>query len=467
MKSAHPVNSACTIFFSVILLINGCGKEHPVVPSDRLPIWPDGEGLEMSAYWEDESVDFQGEAISLREGQWRLLPGEDDELELRWQEAGSAGFRMTAGEPMDLTGFREEGAISMEMAFHEFSESGLSIGVSCGEGCRRSFSLNVPLYDMLDSESGADPAAFQNSTSDDTVIADGQTGEEMEDLPEEASNDDDLLWHRISVPLSCFIREGDDLSEVDVPFLLEAGGTGAVRVRNIEWNRQSDDPIDCPHYSEAAVTPAPLQEYWARSWWMDRYHDKLEEPGRESARLVFLGNSITQGWESEGQEVWEQYYADRDAINLGFSGDRTENVLWRLQKGHVDGLDPELVVLMIGTNNTGHRQDPPESVDLGIGMILDELKSRLQDTRILLLAIFPRGNERDNEMRRLNRLINERIAGYSDHDRVYFMDINSVFLDDDGRLTEEIMPDYLHPNEQGYRLWAEAMEPMIQQLLGD
>ena len=98
--------------------------------------------------------------------------------------------------------------------------------------------------------------------------------------------------------------------------------------------------------------------------------------------------------------MWTKYYADRNALNLGFSGDRTENVLWRLQNGEIDGIAPKLAVIMIGTNNTGHRSDPPEQIAAGVQAILSELQQRLPDTKVLLLAIFPRGADKDDPMRR-------------------------------------------------------------------
>jgi beta-glucosidase len=214
-----------------------------------------------------------------------------------------------------------------------------------------------------------------------------------------------------------------------------------------------------------ALTPATLQEEWAVEWWMPRHEAKLEEAGREDAKLLFIGNSITHGWEDAGKEVWDEYYAPYGGYNIGFSGDRTENVLWRFQHGELDGIDPELAILMIGTNNTGHRQDPPECTARGIEMILDELKNRLPDTEILLLAIFPREASPDGELRQLNNTINEKIAQFADGKRVYFLNINDAFLDDNGVLSEEIMPDLLHPNEYGYQLWAEEMQPKIDELL--
>lgn len=205
----------------------------------------------------------------------------------------------------------------------------------------------------------------------------------------------------------------------------------------------------------------------AQDWWMPRHEEKLEDPDREDANLLFLGDSITQGWEGTGKDVWDRYYEDFGSFNIGFSGDRTEHVLWRLQNGEVDGMNPELTVLMIGTNNTGHRQDPPECTARGIEMILDELKERLPETKILMLAIFPRGETPDDPLRQLNNEINNRIQSFADNNRVYFLNINDAFLDDNGRLPESIMPDMLHPNEYGYEIWAEQMEPTLERLLSN
>jgi len=218
-------------------------------------------------------------------------------------------------------------------------------------------------------------------------------------------------------------------------------------------------PSDAP-----ALTPAPLQEEWAVEWWMPRHEAKLTEEGRENARLLFIGNSITHGWEDAGKDIWNKYYASHGAYNIGFSGDRTENVLWRFQHGELDGISPELAILMIGTNNTGHRQDSPECTARGIEMILDQLKQRLPDTEVLLLAIFPREASPDGDLRQLNNQINQRIKEFSDGERVHFLNINDTFLDEDGVLSEEIMPDLLHPNEYGYRLWAGAMQPKLEEL---
>lgn len=222
--------------------------------------------------------------------------------------------------------------------------------------------------------------------------------------------------------------------------------------------------VMCPD-SAAALNPAPLEEEWAVEWWMPRHEEKHTEENRESSEILFIGDSITHGWETEGSEIFREYYSDYHIHNLGFSGDRTENVLWRIENGALDKLDPKVAVMMIGTNNTGHRQDSPECTAKGIEMILNELNDRLPDTHVLLLAIFPRSESPDDELRELNEDINNRIREFDSRENVTFENINKIFLTEDGVLAEEIMPDHLHPNEYGYELWAEEMLPMMKRLL--
>jgi len=198
---------------------------------------------------------------------------------------------------------------------------------------------------------------------------------------------------------------------------------------------------------------------------MPRHEAKLTEDGRATADVLFIGDSITHGWETSGKTVANSYFSDFSIYNIGYSGDRTENVLWRFNHDEIDSINPELAVLMIGTNNTGHHQDSPECTAEGIKTILDELGEKLSETEVLLLAIFPRGETPDNDLRQLNNSINQRIKSFADGERIHFMNVNSVFLDEKGNLPEEIMPDQLHPNEQGYELWAEAMLPAIRELL--
>lgn len=218
-----------------------------------------------------------------------------------------------------------------------------------------------------------------------------------------------------------------------------------------------------------ALSPEVQTAAWAQSWWMPRHEQKLAEAQQRKGAvdLLFIGDSITHGWESGGKAVWDEFYAGRRPFNIGFSGDRTEQVLWRFQHGEIDGFTPKVAVVMIGTNNTGHRQDKAEDTSAGVAAILAELKQRSPTTKVLLLAVFPRGATAKDPLRQLNDRINILLKQLADDERVFFLNINSVFLKKDGTLPKAVMPDLLHPNPAGYRLWARAMEPTLRQLLGE
>tara|TARA_B100000029_G_scaffold408601_1_gene409912 strand:- start:41 stop:781 length:741 start_codon:yes stop_codon:yes gene_type:complete len=213
-----------------------------------------------------------------------------------------------------------------------------------------------------------------------------------------------------------------------------------------------------------AVSPEPRKA----AWWTKRHDAKIAALKKQDrVDLLMIGDSITHSWESKGKKTWAEYYADRNAFNIGYSGDRTEHVIWRLQHGEIDGISPKLAVIMIGTNNTGHRQDPPKDTAAGIKAILAILKKKLPKTKILLLGVFPRGATRDDKLRKINVGINQIIKSFADGQRVHFLDLSSTFLDDKGNLPKSVMPDLLHPNEDGYGMWAKAQEPMIKKLLGE
>ena len=122
---------------------------------------------------------------------------------------------------------------------------------------------------------------------------------------------------------------------------------------------------------------------------------------------------------------------------------------------------------MIGTNNAGHRNEKSEDTAAGIRAIVDELQGRLPETKILLLGIFPRGADVNNEKRKLNTGTNEIIKSFADGEKVVFLNINDQFLDDNGNLPKSVMPDLLHPNAGGYQTWADAMEPQLKKMMGE
>jgi len=214
-----------------------------------------------------------------------------------------------------------------------------------------------------------------------------------------------------------------------------------------------------------SVVPAVQAADRTHVWWGKRHKQKVARIQQGNVELLMIGDSITHAWKYIGREVWNKYYKHRNAVNLGFSGDRTEHVIWRLQNGEVAGISPKLAILMIGTNNTGQRRDSAKRIAAGIKAIIKELQTRLPETKILLLAIFPRGEKPEDLFRKLNDQVNTIISAYADNRTVFFLDINNRFLDEKGNLSKTIMPDLLHLNAKGYQIWAEAMEPMIKKLL--
>ncbi len=196
-------------------------------------------------------------------------------------------------------------------------------------------------------------------------------------------------------------------------------------------------------------------------WWRQRHNEKMKLAKDGPHDLVFIGDSITQGWEGPGKDIWTEYYTGRKALNLGFSGDRTEHVIWRLMNGELDNVDPKAFVVMIGTNNTGHRMDSAEDTASGVKRILEILRTRKPDAKIVLLSVFPRGEKPDDKMRVRNNEINERIKAFADGTQILHLDVNDRFLNPDGILPKEIMPDFLHPQAEGYKRWAEALEPTL------
>lgn len=209
-----------------------------------------------------------------------------------------------------------------------------------------------------------------------------------------------------------------------------------------------------------ATQPVPRTE----EWWVARHEHFNAQAAAGGIDLVLLGDSITHAWEGPGKEVWTEYYAHRNAANFGISGDRTQHVLWRIDHGNFDGINPKLIVIMIGTNNS-HDNTAAEIAD-GVTAIVQKLHGKLPETKILMLAIFPRGSEPTDERRINNMAANEIFRGIADGKMIHYLDIGRVFMNPDGTISAEIMPDFLHLTPAGYRLWADAMEEKVAELMG-
>ena len=193
-------------------------------------------------------------------------------------------------------------------------------------------------------------------------------------------------------------------------------------------------------------------------------HERFNERvSKGNVDLVFIGDSITEGWEDEGKKVWKEFYGTRNAVNLGIGGDRTQHVIWRLDHGNLEGIKPKVAVVMIGTNNSG--DNSPQEIADGITRIVHQIREKTSQTRILLLAIFPRGKDQADSRRQVNQKTNVLIQKLSDNKHVFYQDIGERFLTNNGELTLDIMPDLLHLSQKAYRIWAEAIEQSLSRLM--
>ena len=208
------------------------------------------------------------------------------------------------------------------------------------------------------------------------------------------------------------------------------------------------------------------------SWQMKRHQKKVEAAANGGGKVVFIGDSITHFWESNGNEQLKAYFSRGDwkMFNLGFSGDRTEHVIWRLENGELDGYEAKFVNIMIGTNNTGHfpleKESPADTVE-GVRKILALVREKQPKALVLLNAIFPRGANADDSKRLRNDQVNAEIRKLADGKDVFWLDLTEEFLDLDGTLPKSLFPDRLHPAGAGYEIWYRAVKPYVEYALSD
>jgi lysophospholipase L1-like esterase len=234
-----------------------------------------------------------------------------------------------------------------------------------------------------------------------------------------------------------------------------------------------------PSFARTVLAAIPISRM-DLSWWRARFEAKQVELREKHPKLIYLGDSITQNWERHGPQdwadyapVWQRFYGDRDAVNLGFIGDTTSSLIWRLRNGELDGISPKVAVVLIGANNLGRLHWPAEDTVAGIDTIIAELHHRLPQTKVLLLSVLP--SERSAWASETTVAINHALADkYAHGDGVTFVDVGRVFLRD-GKLDRGLFYDPklvppeapLHPTAEGMALMAAAMEPTLAALVGD
>ncbi len=198
--------------------------------------------------------------------------------------------------------------------------------------------------------------------------------------------------------------------------------------------------------------------------WLKRHDGFVAIAKKGDVDVLFLGDSITDAWRGkDAQPTWKKHFVPLKAANFGIGGDRTQHVLWRIQNGELDGVTPKVAVLMIGTNNTG--DDSAEQIADGVAAIVKELRTKTPATKVLLLAVFPRGAKIPNPGNTKIVEINKTIAKLDDGANVKFLDIGDKFMKD-GQIPKDIMPDFLHLSAQGYEIWGDAIVSTVHQLIG-
>ncbi len=197
--------------------------------------------------------------------------------------------------------------------------------------------------------------------------------------------------------------------------------------------------------------------------WGKRHQALVDFSKKGDAEVVFLGDSIIQGWEGAGRESWKKHFEPLKAANYGIGGDRTQNVLWRITEGkELEGQKARLYVVLVGSSNM--RDNSADEIAEGVTAIVKELSRQKPEAKVLLLGLFPRGSSSTDMYRAKIKELNKSLAALESK-QVHVLDIGGQFLDKEGNMTEEISKDSLHLTPKGYTLWAEAIAPVLTDML--
>ena len=244
--------------------------------------------------------------------------------------------------------------------------------------------------------------------------------------------------------------------------------TAAVFALQLNLAAQSNAPVVVTNalevHANSAIMPVSRTDSYATNRQAVVLQRAKDAPGDYD--IEFIGDSITQGWEGPGKNAWQDFYGHRKVINFGVSGDRTQHVLWRFEQGQLDGIKAKVAVVMIGTNNSNNKDNTEAEILEGVTAIIQQIRTRQPDTKIILLGIFPRGATFSTQRGKILQ-VNEALAKLDDGTNIFYMDFGPQLIETNGSISKSIMPDYLHPNAAGYLIWANATEPKLKQLLGE
>ena len=263
------------------------------------------------------------------------------------------------------------------------------------------------------------------------------------------------------------------VNEEDEPYELLTGAFKKVHGEMYDLRRRIG--TEHPAVRPASTVPYPRFKTYSKVrgglWWKPRHESKLAEiaAGGGAYDLVLLGDSITHYWEDKpyAQKSWSALTNAYRTLNLGFAGDKTEHVMWRIDNGELDGYRAKRIVLMIGTNNSTADTTRPWETALGVRAILDRIRAKQPQAQVVLTAIFPRGRCEDDAQhaaaRRRNDETNAILRGFADGKRVVWMDFNARLTAPNGWTSKEMFPDRIHPSESGYGIWAEELGKLVRE----
>lgn len=216
------------------------------------------------------------------------------------------------------------------------------------------------------------------------------------------------------------------------------------------------------------VANRPIPRVGDKPWvisdeWRAHHERHLRAHGRATAKVVFLGDSITEGWSVA--PAYRELFGKYSPLNLGIANDTTQNVLWRLEHGSLDGTHPKVVVLLIGINNLAGGFSAAQTAD-GVRAIVASIQAHAPTARVLVLAVFPARQEATNPLRQAIKDANRLLAGLANPGRVEFHDVGASLLEPDGSISKSTMRDFVHPTPQGFERVSRALSPILDALVG-
>ena len=254
--------------------------------------------------------------------------------------------------------------------------------------------------------------------------------------------------------------------------MMIAAGMSVGYAKTASVGKKTAEPVESASVGKVeSRTKDPKREpgLFGDYWWANRFlsrHREIEKVKGKTVDVVMLGDSIMHFWEWKHPQSWAKFTAGRTVLNLGYGCDRTQNVIWRINHGELDGYNAKCVVLMIGTNNNTFEETDPANVAAGIEKIVGMIRTKQPKAKIVLHPIFPRGNSADSarhaKSRARNDRTNELLKAFAEKDgAVVWIDFNAKLVDETGWVPKSLMKDEIHPTDAGYEIWMAALAPVL------